>query len=416
MKKLWKTLLVLGVAFSLVACSGNKTETSEKKETETTETTEKTETKETPEAPDTNGTASSGDTIKIGALQDITGKTATLGKMIQAGAQYAIDEINAAGGVNGKKLELITRDTTGDVTEAINAFTLLATQDGVSAIIGPPVANIGLAIAPLSEQYNVPILGFAIDTAVLQNKDGVTYKNMFLFQPSDDQQGSIMAKYAIDELSSKKIGAIYRSDNAYSLGLVDGFKSYLSESGSDAKIVQEVQFTATDTDFSTMLMKLMNAGADVIYAPNYTQELITIAQQARAVGYTGPIIMGLDAAPPFASLAGAASNNVIYINNITESEPKVAEIMEKYKAETGADATNKFFLGYDVVNILADTITEVGEDSVAIRDAVEKLTGYEGLTGIISINPENHQPQGLEMYIHEIKDGQSVMIKQYSAE
>ncbi|WP_313127930.1 ABC transporter substrate-binding protein [Anaerocolumna sp.] len=411
MKKLFKTLLVLGVAFGLVACSGKKTEAPETKEPSTEKTQET-----TPEAPETDGAASNGDTIKIGALQDITGKTATLGKMIQAGAQYAIDEINAAGGVNGKKLELITRDTTGDVTEAINAFTLLATQDGVSAIIGPPVANIGLAIAPLSEQYNVPILGFAIDTAVLQNKDGVTYKNMFLFQPSDDQQGAIMAKYALDELGSKKIGAIYRSDNAYSLGLVDGFKSYLAESGSDSKIVQEVQFTATDTDFSTMLMKLMNAGADVIYAPNYTQELITIAQQARAVGYTGTIIMGLDAAPPFASLAGAASNNIIYINNITESEPKVAEIMEKYKAETGADATNKFFLGYDVVNILADTITEVGEDSVAIRDAVEKLTGFEGLTGIISINPENHQPQGLEMYIHEIKDGESVMIKQYSAE
>jgi branched-chain amino acid transport system substrate-binding protein len=392
------------MASLLVACSSKTTETGSKDKTNETKATEQT----------SSDAANNQDVIRIGLLQDITGKTATLGKMIQAGATYAVDEINAAGGVDGKKLELVTRDTTGDVTAAINAYELLCAQDKVSAIIGPPTGNIGLAVAPISEKYDIPLLGFAIDTATLHNEAGDTYKNMFLFQPSDIQQGSIMAKYAVEEVGASKIGIIYRNDNAYSVGLTKSFKEYIERTS--AEIVKEVQFTSTDTDFSTMLMKIMSSDVDIIYVPNYTQELITIVQQARAIGYDGPMICGLDAAPPFASLAKESADGVIYINNITESNSNVAKIMEEYKAESNTDATNKFFLGYDVAKILAKTFKEVGVDSSKVRDAIEGLESYEGLTGVITMNAKTHQPFGLEMYIHEIKDGQSVMIKKYSAD
>lgn len=354
------------------------------------------------------------ETIKIGILQDITGRTATLGKMVEAGVKYAVDEINAAGGIDGKKIETITRDTKGDVTEATNAFDLLCTQDKVSAIVGPPVANIGLAIAPKSEDYDVPLLGFAIDTATLQKPDGTTYKNMFLFQPSDQQQGTIMAKYTVEELGLKKIGLIFRDDNAYSVGLAGAFKKHIE--GTDAEIVEQVQYTSSDTDFSTMLMKIKNAGAEVIFAPNYTQELITITEQLHAIGYTGRLVNGLDAAPPFASLVGDAANGVIYINNMTESDPKISGIMEAYKTKTGIDATNKFFLGYDVAYILEKAFNEVGADPVKVRDFVENLTGFEGLTGTITVDPKLHLVPGLEVYVHEIVDGKSVFLKKYSAE
>jgi branched-chain amino acid transport system substrate-binding protein len=408
MKNVMKIFLVLCMTLSLVACSSNT------KETGSTDKTNEAKPTTTVDSTGTNGATTGGDTILIGCLQDISGKTATLGKMIQAGTMYAIDEINAAGGVDGKKLQLITRDTTGDVTEAVNAFELLCTQDKVSAIIGPPTSNIGLAIAPISEKYNIPVLGFAIDTATLHNDAGVTYKNMFLFQPSDEQQGAIMAKYAVEEIGASKIGIIYRNDNAYSVGLTDAFKNYIA--GTDAEIVKEVQFTSNDTDFSTMLMKIINSGVDIIYAPNYTQELITIVQQARAIGYEGPMICGLDAAPPFASLAEDAANGIVYINNITESDEEVAGIMADYKSKSNTDATNKFFLGYDVVYVLAETFKTVGTESSAVRDAIEKMQGYEGLTGVISMDSATHQLAGLEMYIHEIQEGQSVMIKKYSAE
>jgi ABC-type branched-chain amino acid transport systems, periplasmic component len=353
--------------------------------------------------------------IKIGVLQDITGTTSTLGKMIQAGAQYAADDINAKGGINGKKIKLITYDTKADVQQAITNFTRMCTTDKVSAIIGPPVANIGIAIAPISEKYNVPVLGFAIDDRATIKTDNTPYKNMFLFQPSANQQGAIMASFGAKEKGFKKFGIIYNQSNSYSLSLVDAFKKTIGSIGG-ASVDAEVKYQSSDKDFKTLISKLKDAGVDCIFAPNYTQELVLITQQARAIGFNGPIIAGLDAAPPFATLTGPESNKVIYINNITEADPKIQEITAAYKKASGNDATNKFFLGYDVMNIIAQTVKSAGTDPAAIQKAVEKLTNYQGLTGNITIDPKTHQTKGLEMVMFEISNQQPKEIKRYSAD
>lgn len=350
--------------------------------------------------------------ILIGCLQDITGVTSTLGKMVQEGALWALNEINAAGGINGRKLRMITYDTKADVQEAINAFTRMCTRDRVAAIIGPPVANIGIAIAPISENYDVPVLGFAIDDRVTMKDNGQPYKNMFLFQPSARQQGEIMANFAVRERGLKRFGIIYNQANAYSVSLLEPFKNAARAAG--AQIVIEVPYQPTDRDFKTMLNKIVSAKVDAIYAPNYTQELILIVQQARAIGFDGQLVCGLDACPPFPALCGPESNGVIYINNITETEPQIQGIIRDYKAKTGNDATNKFFLGYDVMKIIAKVIGEVGDNPVAIRNAVENLKGYQGLTGNITIDPKTHQTKGLEMVMHEIENQAPKMLKRYA--
>lgn len=394
MKRVLAILLTVLMIFSMTAC-GFSTKTPSG----------------TPSDGEASTPAPEGDII-IGCLQDVTGVTSTLGKMIEAGANWAIDEINADGGVNGRKIKMVTYDTKADVQEAINAFTRMCTTDKVSAIIGPPVANIGIAIAPISEQYDVPVLGFAIDDRATIKDDGTPYKNMFLFQPSAKQQGAIMANFAIQEEDSKKIGIIYNQSNAYSVSLVEPFKTSAEALG--AKIVAEVSYQPNDKDFKTMLNKIIAADADAIYAPNYTQELILIVQQARSIGFEGRLICGLDACPPFPTLCGPESDDVLYINNITEKEPPIQDIITAYKEKTGNDATNKFFLGYDVMKIIAKTIGEVGDDPVAIKAAVEQLAGYEGLTGNITINPDTHQTKGLEMVMHEIKNEAPIMLKRYA--
>lgn len=350
--------------------------------------------------------------IIVGVLQDVTGPTSTLGKMIQGGAQWAADEINAAGGVKGRKLKLITYDTKGDVQEAINAFTRMATTDKVNVVIGPPVSNIGIAIAPISEKYDVPVLCFAIDDRAIVKQDGKPYKNMFLFQPSAKQQSDIMANFAVNERGLKKFGIIYNQANAYSVSLVEAFKKPLS--GVKHEIVAEVPYQPNDKDFKTMLNKLVAAKVDAIFAPNYTQELILIVQQARAIGYTGAIVAGLDACPPFPKLAGPESNGIIYINNITESDTQIQNIVKAYKEKTNNDATNKFFLGYDVTKIIAKVVGDVGDKPTAIRDAVETLKDFPGLTGKITIDPNTHQTKGLEMVMHEIANQQPKMLKRYA--
>ncbi|AEC02782.1 ABC transporter substrate-binding protein [Parasphaerochaeta coccoides] len=351
--------------------------------------------------------------IVIGSVQDITGPTSSLGKMVDSGARLAIDEVNAKGGVNGKTIRIITYDTKGDVNEAINAFTRAVTTDKVSALIGPPVANIALALAPISERYSVPFLNLAIDPKVQIKADGTPYKNMFGMQPSADQQGSIMAQYAIEKRGFGKFGIIYNESNAYAVSLLAPFVDTVKANGKTVAVT--TSYTANDKDFKTLLNNILQAGVDAIYSPGYTQELILITQQARAMGFKGALIYGLDAGPPFNNLLGESADNIYFINNIDTTEPHLEAITKSVKATQNIDVTNKFFLGYDIGNILVQALGAVGSDSVAIRDYVENLKGYQGLTGVITMDAKTHFPLGLEMVMHTYEGTTPVVLERYSA-
>jgi len=353
------------------------------------------------------------ETINVGCLQDISGPTSSLGNMVTAGAQWAVDEINANGGVDGKMINLIVYDTKADVTEAINAYTRAVSSDKVSAIIGPPIANIALAIAPESENNDVPILGFAIDSKCQLKTDGTPYKNMFDFQPNSTQQATIMAKYALKN-GFKTFGVIYNEGNAYSVSLQEPFIQTITANGGE--VAKVVTYTSNDKDFKTLLQPIVSADVDAVFVPNYTQELILIAQQIRALGYEGKLICGLDACPPFNTLFGEACDGIYFINNIDGTEANVQDMLAAVKEKTGIDATNKFFLGYDVANILKGIFETVGTDPKAVRDATEQVTNYQGLTGNITIDPATHMPTGLEMVMFTYDDTTPVMLERYSAD
>ena len=403
-KRLLSLLLAGAMIFALTACGD-----SDKPGTPTDPPSAGTDTPKTDptKSPETDGE------IVIGCLQDISGATSSLGQMVTAGAQWAVDEINASGGVDGKTIKMITYDTKADVTEAVNAFTRAVTTDKVSAIIGPPVANIALAIAPISEEYNVPVLGFAMDTKATLKEDGTPYKNMFLFQPNADQQGAIMASYAIKN-GFKTFGIIYNQANAYSTALLPTFKSTVE--ANDGTIAKEVSYGANDKDYKTLLTGIVNAGVDAIYVPNYTQELVQITDAARALGFEGALICGLDACPPFNTIYGASCDNIFFINNVDDTEADLQAMIKAVKDKNGIDATNKFFLGYDVANILAQVIGEVGTDPAAIGEAVANVTDYKGLTGSITIDPATHMPTGLEMVMFTYEGTTPKMLERYSVE
>lgn len=200
MKKFLAITLALVMTFAMVACGGTSSST--------------------PASTPASGTgaaepAAEGGEIVIGCLQDITGATSALGMSVQAGAQAAVDEINAAGGIGGKTVVMKTYDTKGDVTEAVNAYITAVTVDNVSLIVGPPVANIANAIKETSEDYDVPVMGFALDPNCQLKEDGTPYKNMFCFQPSATTQGQIMASFAVKN-DLKTFGIIYNQENSYS--------------------------------------------------------------------------------------------------------------------------------------------------------------------------------------------------------
>ena len=356
-----------------------------------------------------------GGEIVIGCLQDVTGPTSSLGQMVQAGAQWAVDEINEKGGIDGKKIKMNSYDTKGDVTEAVNAFTKAVTVDKVSVIVGPPVANIALAIKEISEQYDVPVMGLAMDKNAQLKQDGTPYKNMFTFQPNADQQGAIMAKYALEN-GFKSFGAIYNESNSYSTSLLAPFVQTVESSGGTLAKNLQVAYNANDTDFKTLLSPIVNAKVDAIFVPNYTKDLVNITTAARALGYQGALICGLDACPPFNTMMGTSCDGVYYINNIDDTTQALQDMIKTVKEKTGVEATNKFFLGYDIVNIAAKVLKENGtSDPAKIRTALENLSDYTGMTGNISIDPKTHMTKSMEMFMFTYEGTTPKFLQKFSA-
>ncbi|MEG0047744.1 MAG: ABC transporter substrate-binding protein [Clostridia bacterium] len=353
--------------------------------------------------------------ILLGCLQDVTGPTSSLGNMVYQGALWAMEEINAAGGIGGKMVELKIYDTTGSVDEAIKGYTKACDVDKVSAIIGPPVGNIALAIAPMSEQYDVPIISFAVDPKTIIGESGL-YKNMFLMQPNSNQLAATMASYAVKEMGLKTFAILCNEQNSYATALRDGFIEAVKPLGGE--IVANEGYNADNKDFNTLLTKVMMYQPDAIYANNYTADLVLTVQAAEAVGYEGWIICGLDGCPPFNNIVEGVDDlsKVMFINNVDDTAPEMVAMIADIKSKIGVDATNKFFMGYDAMNILGGIIGQVGTDSVAIREKIAQVSGYEGLTGSITINPETHMTDGLEMCIFVYEGKTPVMQKRYAAE
>lgn len=399
MKKILALILALVMVFALAACGDTPAETPA--EEPTTED-------ETP----SSEPAEEGGELLIGCLQDITGATSSLGMSVEAGARAAVEEINANGGINGMTVVMKTYDTKGDVTEAVNAYITAVTVDKVALIIGPPVANIANAIKETSEGYDVPILGFALDPQCQMREDGTTYKNMFCLQPSATTQGEIMASFALKN-GLETFGILYNQGNSYSLSLLDPFIDRLAEDGVTVDESLIIPYSASDTDYKTLLQPIVSANVDAIYCPNYTQELVAIVTAANELGYEGKVINGLDAAPSFNTIYGGDCSNIYYINNINTDDPVTAEMAAA--VEDSVSAVNKYFLGYDAVMIAKMCIEQAGlEDPAALISAIENVTDFEGLTGTLTIDPETHMPDGMGMFMYTYDNQTPVMLEEFA--
>ena len=361
-------------------------------------------------APASSGAASApAKPIKIGILQDITGATSSLGKSVEAGAVAAIEELNAAGGIDGAAIEYKTYDTKGDVTEAVNSYITAVTVDNVNLIIGPPVANIANAIKTTSEDYDVPVLGFALDPTCQLKEDGTPYKNMFCLQPSATTQGAIMAAFAIKN-GLKTFGIIYNQENAYSVSLLNPFIDRLAEDSItiDEKLI--VPYGAADTDYKTLLQPIVAAKVDGIYDPNYTAQLVAIATACKELGYEGKLVCGLDAAPNFNDIYGQDCSNIYFINNIDIYESETAAIIEK--VGDGVSAINKYFLGYDAIMLVKQCVETAGIENLA--DSVANTKDFKCLTGTLSMDPDTHMPDGMGMFMYTYDGSKPVMLEEFA--
>jgi branched-chain amino acid transport system substrate-binding protein len=324
-------------------------------------------------------------TIKIGYFGDLSGPTFNFGKSAINGVLLAADEINQAGGINKRRLDVVIEDDKGSPEEAARLTAKLIDTYKVVAIIAGGTSGNSLAAAPKAQSSQVPLISpSSTDPAVTQTGDYI-FRACFV----DTFQGDVMASFAIHTLKAQKAAILYDFNSPYSRGLTEYFRVSFTKLG--GRIVRELTYTQEDADFKGQLSTIRDAEPDVIYIPGYYGDVALIAKQARMIGLTQPLLGG-DGwdAPELWGLGGDALNGS-YISthySVDDPSPAIQSFVETYKQRYGnllPDAHAA--LAYDAARILFDAIARSGvSDSAKLRDALAQTKNFPGVTGIINID------------------------------
>lgn len=336
---------------------------------------------------------SSADTIKIGAIGEMTGGNASYGTSMMRGFNLAAKEINAAGGVDGKKIVLVEADTKSEPAEAANAMSKLINQDKVSFVSGIFTSSSAIAACNISETAKIPYLAVgATNPAVTVTKDGSTKPNTFRVCFIDPFQGTVGANFVTNELKAKTAAIYIDNSSDYSKGLADFFKkSFIANGGS---IVAEEAYLQKDTDFKAVLTKIKATNPEIIYVPGYYEEVGKIIKQARELGITVPIVGG-DGwdSPKLPEIAGTeALNNTFFTNHYSpdadsaESKAFVAAFEKEYNQKPDAPAV----LGYDALKLMVDAIKRAGAaDPAKVSKALAETKSFNAVTGALALNDKH---------------------------
>ncbi len=340
------------------------------------------------------GGSTNANEIKIGINYELTGEVASYGQASVDGIELAIDEINAAGGINGKKINAVKYDNKSDKSQATTLATKLMTQDKVVAVLGPATSGAFKATIPEANKNKVVVAsGSATADDVTVDANGVK-EYAFRICFSDSYQGTAMANYALNNMSATKAVVIMDNSSDYAKGLAANFTTTFEAGG--GQVVATEAFVAGDTDFNAIITKIKGNDFDVIFIPGYYNEAGLIIKQARNQGIDTPIL-GADGfgAPELTELAGAdALNNVFFSSHFSslDKDPSVTGFIQNFKTKHGKEPDQFAALGYDLAMFLADGIKRAGStDTAAIKDALASTKDFVGITGSFSMD-ENHNP------------------------
>ena len=356
------------------------------------------------------GGGASGSTIKVGIALELSGAVASYGQDTLTGVQMAADEVNAAGGINGKKIELVKYDTQSDPAVATTMATKLTTQDKVIAIVAPATSGSYKAIVPVANANKVPIVsGSATADGATQDASGAPHPYAFRVCFSDSFQGTAMATYAKDTLNAKTAVIYGDSSSDYAKGLAAAFEKKFTADG--GTIVDHQAYVAGDTDFSATLTKLKSENFDVIYLPGYYQEVGLIVKTARGLGMNQPILGGdgYDS-PTLLELGGAqALNNVYFTNHYSslDQDPKVLAFIADFKSKNGGKDPNGFSaMGFDTLNFIVDSIKRASaQTGEGVAKAMAATKDFPAVTGTLSVDPATHNAIK-QLVVIGLKDGQ----------
>lgn len=353
----------------------------------------------------TSNCADPGGTIKIGVYGDLSGQTSSFGQSTRNGSQLAADEINAAGGINGRQVQLIHEDDQGEPGKAATVVAKLINQDQVRALIGEVASSNSIAAAPNAQAGRVPMISPSSTNPKVTQIGDYIFRVCFI----DPFQGEVMAKFAANTLKAKKAAILFDSNSDYSKGLVQFFKAAFTKLGGE--IVGEKAYAQRDRDFTGQLTAIRDLTPDVIYVPGYYQEVGVIAKQTKQLGIKAPLLGG-DGwdSPQLWDLGGEALNGSFISNHysVDDPSPVIQDFVKRFKAKYNGTAPDALAaLAYDAMMVLADSIKRAnGTECAALRTAIAQTKEYKGITGVISLNEERNAVK--PAVVLELKDKQFV--------
>ena len=343
------------------------------------------------------------DEILIGAYLSLTGTTAAFGTSSSNGIQMAVDEVNVAGGVLGKKIHLITEDTQSKPEEAALVATKLITRDKVVALLGEIASSRSLAAAPIAQEHKIPMVTPGSTNPEVTKKGDYIFRVCFI----DPFQGEVMARFAYESLGARRVVIIKDVKNDYSIGLAQFFTETFTKLG--GQVVGEQAYSEGDADFLAQLTAIKGLNPEIVVVPGYYQESALMVKQARGLNMTMPFLGGdgWDASE-ILEVGGAAMNGTYFTNHYAADDTSaiVQDFVRTYKARFDNKIPDAMaVLGYDAARILFDAISRAGsDDPTKIRDALATTKDFPGVSGTTTIDAQRNARKAI--VIVKIQDGQ----------
>jgi branched-chain amino acid transport system substrate-binding protein len=340
--------------------------------------------------------------IRVGQYGAFTGKDAAFGVSSRKGVILAVEEINAAGGVLGRKLEVVFGDNQSKNGESTTIAKKFVSRDKVVAALGANRSTHSLEAAPVFQSAKIPMIAISSTAPRVTELGNYIFRVCFI----DPFQGAVLAKFARDSLHAQRVAILTSVDNAYSVGISKVFREKFTAAG--GVIVADQRHSEGDKDFRAQLTAIKAANPDAIFhSGNYTEGAL-ICRQARALGFTGPLIGG-DAweAPQLIEIGGAAVEGVYYSTHGSpeSTAPEVRNFVRKFRARWDDETPDSIAaLGYDAAGLLADAIKRAGTtDEPQLRDAIAATKDFAGVTGRITIDEQRNATKSA--VILTVKDG-----------
>jgi len=347
--------------------------------------------------------AAAGDTVKIGFLGALTGDVAMFGKPTLDGMKMAAEEVNAAGGVNGKKIEIVDADNRGDKQEGASVAQKLISRDGVVAIVGDPTTGITKVAAPIAQKAQVVLISAgATGPGVVETGDFI-FRNTLLDSVAIPACIDFFAK----DMGYKKVAVITSDNNDYSVGLSQTFRDAAKTKG--IEIVADEKVKDGDKDFSAQITNIKAKKPDVIFFSGYYTEGALIMKEARKQGLKANMFGGDGLfSPKLIELGGSAVEGTMAALGFSpeQASPVTAKFVEAYKKKfNGAEPGLFDAQGYDGVMMLVDAMKRAkSTDPKVFKTALAQTKNYEGVSGTITIRA-NREPIKTPLALLEVKGG-----------